>query len=137
MPKYFSKESVLKDPRIAMAEKLAIEKSLRLLNSAPASKGKSLLLKHFNGKPLTPIEMIEAKCCVCRVTGMYKDGRVDCEQYLCPLYPRMPYGQMVKRYIRKERRKKDPCKHEYRQTECSFMVDEYKCVKCGHTRTEL
>lgn len=61
------------------------------LQKAMASTGRSLLLKHFDGKRLTRGQALIAKCCEC--SGYYADGRVDCQMPDCPLYPYMPYGK--------------------------------------------
>ena len=77
---------------------------LRLLDTAPASKGRDLLKKYLSGEVLSNALANKAKCCQC--SGLYVDGRVDCGIFTCPLYPHMPYGQMRKRYVRPEMRLK-------------------------------
>jgi hypothetical protein len=60
-----------------------------ILNTAPASGGKTTLLKYLYGDKLTRNASIVAKCCDCM--GYYIDGRADCETLECPLHPFMPY----------------------------------------------
>ena len=62
---------------------------IEILETAPASGGKTNLLKHLYGDRLTRNAAITAKCCDCM--GYYIDGRADCEMPECPLYPYMPY----------------------------------------------
>ncbi len=63
--------------------------SLRL---AMASKGKDLLNQYLTGgATLTARQAIIAQCCEC--SGYYEDGKLDCENPLCSLYPFMPYAQ--------------------------------------------
>jgi len=62
---------------------------IEILETAPTSSGKRLLLKHLYGDKLTRNEVIFAKCCDCM--GYFIDGRADCETAECPLYPFMPY----------------------------------------------
>ncbi len=53
------------------------------------SSGKTALLKYLRGEPIHRAAAVKAKCCECM--GYYADGRVDCENPDCPLYPYMPY----------------------------------------------
>lgn len=62
---------------------------IEILETAPTSSGKRLLLKHLYGDKLTRNEAIFAKCCDCM--GYFIDGRADCETAECPLYSFMPY----------------------------------------------
>jgi hypothetical protein len=59
------------------------------LSIAVASKGKTLLIKHFNGETMPASAAIQAKCCECN--GYWIDGRQDCKMPSCPLYPWQPY----------------------------------------------
>ena len=59
------------------------------LKTAPASAGKTMLIAHMEGKPITLKSAVTAKCCECN--GYYNDGRIDCKMPDCPLYPWMPY----------------------------------------------
>jgi hypothetical protein len=59
------------------------------LKAAPTSGGKTNLLKHYNGDPLTHKQAIIAKCADCM--GFYIDGRCDCGMSSCPLYGFQPY----------------------------------------------
>jgi len=62
---------------------------IKILETAPASSGKTNLLKHLYGNSLTRNASIVAKCCDCM--GYYIDGRADCKTEDCPLHPFMPY----------------------------------------------
>jgi hypothetical protein len=66
-----------------------VELRKRHIQSAPASGGKTALLKHFNGERLTRAQAIKAKCCDCM--GYNTDGRMDCRMPHCSLYPFRPY----------------------------------------------
>lgn len=48
-----------------------------------------------NGKELTRKEAMLAFCADCM--GEYEDGRMDCENYKCPMYAYMPYNIINKR----------------------------------------
>ena len=61
------------------------------IQDGKAGQGKKELLNHFEGKKLTFLQAIKAKCYDCM--SCYVDGRVDCEIPLCPLYPFMPYSR--------------------------------------------
>lgn len=78
------------------------KRRLKHITSAPTSSGRKCLLKHLDGNILTARQAIIAFCCEC--SGDYVDGRVDCENPLCPLYRFMPYGQL--REIKTRRSKK-------------------------------
>ena len=56
----------------------------------PAASGRSEFIKFLKGDRITLSESILAKCYGCM--GYYQDGRNDCEDKLCPLYPYMPYN---------------------------------------------
>ena len=65
------------------------------LESAPASRGKTLYLKYLDGVRLTGRQAALAKCCDCMCYHI--DGREDCRMPTCPLYPFMPYkGKVAK-----------------------------------------
>ncbi len=66
-----------------------VSQRLNILETAPASSGKTNLLKHLYGDRLTRNAAIAAKCCDCM--GYYIDGRIDCKTGDCPLHPFMPY----------------------------------------------
>jgi len=53
------------------------------------SSGKNALLKYLRGETIHRSAAVKAKCFEC--CGYYADGRVDCENPDCPLYPFMPY----------------------------------------------
>ena len=62
---------------------------VKSFDTAPQSRGKTLLAKHLSGHVLRRNEAIAAKCADCM--GLYVDGRIDCAVEDCPLYPFMPY----------------------------------------------
>lgn len=64
---------------------------LKQVEAAPTSTGRTMLLKFLNGDNLSVGQSVKAYCCTC--SGFYSDGRIDCENPLCPLYRFMPYGQ--------------------------------------------
>lgn len=67
--------------------------------NAIKSKGRDLYLLYItNNALLSPMQAITAQCAHC--SGWYVDGKQDCENADCPLYPYMPYGQYRK--IRKQ-----------------------------------
>jgi len=96
-------KSILSVPEIRKSVDVDTQVLLRRISSAPTSTGRRFSLRYLNGQVLTRSQAILAHCCECQ--GFYKGGKIDCEQYLCPLYPYMPYGQMWQRYIRPDRRK--------------------------------
>lgn len=53
------------------------------------AKGRSELLRHLNGEPLTFKQAALANCYECM--GGYTDGKYSCKIADCPLYPFMPY----------------------------------------------
>lgn len=65
------------------------EPYLKAAEKAPASGGKSQLIKHLKGEPLTRTQAMKAYCCFCM--GYYADGKTDCQTPHCPMYPYMPY----------------------------------------------
>ena len=64
-----------------------IKKSINKLGLA--AKGRTEILKHLNGKKMNSTQMLRAKCYSCM--GYYADGKMDCQNPECPLYPKMPY----------------------------------------------
>ena len=64
-------------------------------------QGKKELIKHLDGKPLTPKQTILAKCYDC--TGGYHDGRIDCQVESCALHPFMLFQEGGPRKIIKAR----------------------------------
>lgn len=62
---------------------------IETVESAPASSGRTQLLKYLSKERLTQRQAIVAKCCDCM--GYYVDGRIDCRMPDCTLYPWMPY----------------------------------------------
>lgn len=69
-------------------------------------KGSADLLKYREGKKLTSSQSIRAKCAECM--GNYEDGRKDCTNEGCPLYPWMPYGtkKRAKKQMNEETKEK-------------------------------
>jgi len=66
--------------------------SLTDAKKSRAFLGRDLLIKHLEKRKLTPVEAIKAKCNDC--CGNFYDGRWDCKDVLCPIYPWMPYKDM-------------------------------------------
>ncbi len=56
-----------------------------------AAIGRAELKDHLQGKRLYASKAIKAYCYDCM--GYYADGKADCRQPDCPLYPFMPYAQ--------------------------------------------
>jgi hypothetical protein len=54
-----------------------------------AAIGRSELIAHLQGHRLYASKAIRAFCYDCM--GWYADGKKDCQQENCPLYPFMPY----------------------------------------------
>lgn len=75
-------------PMPSIPQKRAFQ-HIEMIETAPTSRGKTLLLKHLYGGKLTRSAAIMAKCCDCM--GYHIDGRADCKMEECPLYPFMPY----------------------------------------------
>lgn len=63
--------------------------------------GSSLLIAYRQGKDLTTLQAIKAKCADC--VGNYADGRVSCEMPECPLFPFHPYNPNRKRRLNPSR----------------------------------
>ena len=61
-------------------------------------KGALEMEKYLEGKKLTPLESIRAKCYDC--LGYMVDGGMDCEIPDCSLYPFMPYGKIKRKNTR-------------------------------------
>jgi len=55
--------------------------------------GRGELIKHLKGERLTQRMTIHAKCYDC-MAG-YVDGKLSCQIPACPLYPLMPYREVV------------------------------------------
>ena len=62
--------------------------------------GKPRLIKHLNGEHITRKEAIYAYCYDCQ--GYCEDGKVECDQLQCALYP---YSQFNKYNINKSEKK--------------------------------
>lgn len=52
-------------------------------------RGRRELIAHYQGKPLSRKQAMEAWCYDC--SGFYDQGAADCECPNCPLHPFMPY----------------------------------------------
>jgi hypothetical protein len=52
-------------------------------------RGRSELIGYLEGKPMTNLKRIRAKCYDCM--SYYSDGKEDCKNSDCPLYSVMPY----------------------------------------------
>ena len=72
---------------------MPISDRLGTIHKAPASRGKTNLLKYLRGERLTQRQAIIAKCCDCMC--YHVDGRIDCQQVGCPLYTWFPYKRGV------------------------------------------
>lgn len=59
------------------------------IERSPLASGKRELLSHMQGKPLSRMQAMKAKCFEC--CNGFIDGRVDCRIPSCPIYPWMPY----------------------------------------------
>lgn len=69
---------------------------VEVLSAAMASPGKNILNQYLTGgATLTARQAIIGQCCEC--SGFYADGKLDCENPLCSLYPFMPYAAHRKR----------------------------------------
>jgi hypothetical protein len=77
-------------PRVTppIPQKVASQR-IDVIETAPASSGKTKLLKYLHGGRLSRGESLVAKCCECM--GYYVDGRESCGIVTCPLYAYMPY----------------------------------------------
>lgn len=63
---------------------------LESLRTAKLSSGRRLLEKWYaTGQKLTRGQAMTAKCCECMC--FYEDGKQDCENQVCPMYPYVPY----------------------------------------------
>lgn len=100
--KKLPQKSMLSRPEVREQFKFNLQSMIQSTIEASGSYGKLLMLKHLNGSILTAREAIIAHCFQCQ--GGYRDGKRDCQNYLCHFYPRMPYGQL--RYVRRDRREK-------------------------------
>jgi len=56
-----------------------------------AATGQALYIKSLEQKRLSASQAIRAKCYDCM--GYFEDGKGDCGDPICPLYPWMPYGK--------------------------------------------
>jgi len=71
--------------------KLSTERQLEISDHGLTAKGQALLIKSLQGDRLSASQAIKAKCYDCM--GYFVDGKADCGDPLCPLYPWMPYAQ--------------------------------------------
>jgi len=53
------------------------------------AQGKADLIKFLQGKKITPLRALKAKCYEC--TCGYEDGKIDCGVQDCPSHQFMPY----------------------------------------------
>jgi hypothetical protein len=88
--------------RVEIRERYSFQISadMALTGNSPASPGRTMMLRHLNGQPLSVRQAVTVQCFRCQ--GGYRDGKRDCERHTCHFYQWMPYGQM--KYLRKERR---------------------------------
>ena len=87
------------DTRIPDGAEDEVNIRLRQLKQALKSRGRDYLIAHYNGVAISRAETMTAQCCECM--GYHTEGLKDCEMRHCKFYQWMPYGTMVKRYIRK------------------------------------
>jgi hypothetical protein len=82
------------------------EKISQIRKSGIAAGGRSELIEHLQGHRLYASKAIRAFCYDCM--GWYADGKNDCHQDDCPLYPFMPYrtpsGDAISIAARKKQR---------------------------------
>jgi len=76
------------------------ERIYAIKKTGKKARGRQELMLHLEGKPLTKLAAIKAKCYECM--GFYIDGTVSCSLPHCPLYPWMPYRDIVAHMIPKE-----------------------------------
>jgi hypothetical protein len=95
-----------KPTRIMKTLTKAVQKHGKYITGAKQaikSKGRDLYLLYVEQNALlTTKQAIIAQCAHC--SGWYVDGKCDCENPDCPLYPYMPYGQYRK--VRKQEKDK-------------------------------
>jgi hypothetical protein len=89
------KENLLGTPTLVHNSlKLSTERQILIREISKhgiAAKGQALLKKSLQGDRLSASQAIKAKCYDCM--GYFEDGKGDCGDPLCPLYPWMAYGQ--------------------------------------------
>jgi len=94
MPK---KENLLGNPTLSADAKKLSPQQIRIQEISQhgiAAKGQALLVKNIQGKRLSASLAALAKCYDCM--SYYEDGKGDCGDPICPLYPWMPYGQKAR-----------------------------------------
>lgn len=69
-------------------------------------QGKKEYIKFLQGEPVNRTAAIKAKCYDC--CGFFEDGRVDCQDPTCPLYPYFPYSSDKSQAVRKNTGNKNP-----------------------------
>ena len=57
------------------------------------AQGKTEYIRYLQGEAITRKEAMLAMCYQC--SNLYLDGRLDCENKTCPLYPYMPYAKQT------------------------------------------
>jgi hypothetical protein len=79
------------EPKIRASAQTAQQAQLAELARAVRQTvpGVRYLRAHLEGKTITRMQAMLAKCAECSV--YYEDGAVDCRNPICPLYPWMPY----------------------------------------------
>ena len=70
--------------------KIINERLIEVIKGAKNGKGKKELIKYLKTGKITRGQAIISKCYDC--TCYYADGKKDCEDADCPLYPFMPFG---------------------------------------------
>jgi hypothetical protein len=93
MPK---KENCALSTFVRNSSNLSTERQTRvheISRNGLSAKGQALLIKSIQGYRLSASQAIKAKCYDCM--GYFEDGKGDCRDLHCPLYPWMAYGQIA------------------------------------------
>jgi len=69
-----------------------LEKELAFVKSMPRMLGQKEMVMYLEGKHMTASQRCKALCNFCM--GYFPDGKLDCENQLCPLYPKRFYKGM-------------------------------------------
>jgi hypothetical protein len=69
------------------------ENRVREITKGLSAKGQALLIKSIKEDRLSASQAIKAKCYDCM--GYFEDGKGDCGDPHCPLYPWMAYGKIA------------------------------------------
>lgn len=83
--------------------KLALDQIAKL---GKECQGKKEYIRFLQGEPVNRNAAIKAKCYDC--CGYFEDGRADCQNPTCPLYPYFPYSSDKSQAVRKNTGNKNP-----------------------------